>query len=554
MKHKASDPRYQLFVGDRYRCDLHASVARLLKRYLQVEALPSHRQEPGKMADCLARLDGEKTLDLVLEMNRLVLSLERSAKRHIKAMEESHQELRSLNQQSEETLGRLQLILSESGSAAPSPGESESITETVQHLVETLGNRNRELIEAQEVAENAARSQAEFLANMSHEIRTPMNGIFGMISLVLDTELTAEQRDFIETVQNSTRSLLTILNDILDHSKVNARELRLEMNSFSPAKLIHDVTETFRVAAAERKNRLSARIDPDSPAQLLGDDVRLRQIFSNLVGNAVKFTENGEIEVELRCAEQSADGKWPIEVAIRDTGIGIAPDKVGQLFQPFVQADGSVTRKYGGTGLGLSICRSLADLMDGTIEVESKPGLGTCFRFEVELAEPASLRNDRSNDPGVVENDPWQGPSRDGEESDGGRFPVLLVEDHPVNQKVARLTLEKLGFDVQVAENGEEAVAMVQRYPYRIICMDLSMPVMDGIEATRRIRRLPAPHGTAYIVAMTGHAFAEDRERCLEAGMNDFLTKPFDLFNLKETLLRAEKSGELGEPAMALAR
>lgn len=506
------------------------------------------------MADCLARLDGEKTLDLVLEMNRLVLSLERSAKRHIKAMEESHQELRSLNQQSEETLGRLQLILSESGSAAPSPGESESITETVQHLVETLGNRNRELIEAQEVAENAARSQAEFLANMSHEIRTPMNGIFGMISLVLDTELTAEQRDFIETVQNSTRSLLTILNDILDHSKVNARELRLEMNSFSPAKLIHDVTETFRVAAAERKNRLSARIDPDSPAQLLGDDVRLRQIFSNLVGNAVKFTENGEIEVELRCAEQSADGKWPIEVAIRDTGIGIAPDKVGQLFQPFVQADGSVTRKYGGTGLGLSICRSLADLMDGTIEVESKPGLGTCFRFEVELAEPASLRNDRSNDPGVVENDPWQGPSRDGEESDGGRFPVLLVEDHPVNQKVARLTLEKLGFDVQVAENGEEAVAMVQRYPYRIICMDLSMPVMDGIEATRRIRRLPAPHGTAYIVAMTGHAFAEDRERCLEAGMNDFLTKPFDLFNLKETLLRAEKSGELGEPAMALAR
>ena len=554
MKHKASDPRYQLFVGDRYRCDLHASVARLLKRYLQVEALPSHRQEPGKMADCLARLDGEKTLDLVLEMNRLVLSLERSAKRHIKAMEESHQELRSLNQQSEETLGRLQLILSESGSAAPSPGESESITETVQHLVETLGNRNRELIEAQEVAENAARSQAEFLANMSHEIRTPMNGIFGMISLVLDTELTAEQRDFIETVQNSTRSLLTILNDILDHSKVNARELRLEMNSFSPAKLIHDVTETFRVAAAERKNRLSARIDPDIPAQLLGDDVRLRQIFSNLVGNAVKFTENGEIEVELRCAEQSADGKWPIEVAIRDTGIGIAPDKVGQLFQPFVQADGSVTRKYGGTGLGLSICRSLADLMDGTIEVESKPGLGTCFRFEVELAEPASLRNDRSNDPGVVENDPWQGPSRDGEESDGGRFPVLLVEDHPVNQKVARLTLEKLGFDVQVAENGEEAVAMVQRYPYRIICMDLSMPVMDGIEATRRIRRLPAPHGTAYIVAMTGHAFAEDRERCLEAGMNDFLTKPFDLFNLKETLLRAEKSGELGEPAMALAR
>lgn len=540
-------------MGDRYRCDLHASVGRLLKRYLKVEELPSHQDEPRKMADCLERLDGEKTLDLVLEMNRLVLSLERSAKRHIKAMEESHEELKSLNQQSEETLGSLQLILSESGSSAPSPGESEPITETVQHLVETLGNRNRELIEAQEVAENAARSQAEFLANMSHEIRTPMNGIFGMIGLVLDTELTEEQRDFIETVQNSTRSLLTILNDILDHSKVNARELRLEMNSFSPAKLIHDVTETFRVAAAERNNQLSAKIDPDIPALLLGDDVRLRQIFSNLVGNAVKFTENGEIEVDLRCAEETAEGKWPLEVTIRDTGIGIAPDKVGQLFQPFVQADGSVTRKYGGTGLGLSICRSLADLMDGTIEVESKPGLGTCFRFEVELEKPVTIRNERGS-PGVVEEDPWQCPPRMEEESQARKHPVLLVEDHPVNQKVARLTLEKLGFEVQIAENGQEAVEMVQDYPYRIICMDLSMPVMDGIEATRRIRRLPAPHGTAYIVAMTGHAFAEDRERCLEAGMNDFLTKPFDLFNLKETLLRAEGSGEIEESGVALVR
>ncbi|HET97118.1 MAG TPA: response regulator [Desulfurivibrio alkaliphilus] len=402
-----------------------------------------------------------------------------------------------------------------------------------RNLEREIARQTAELREANARLEEISRHKSEFLANMSHELRTPMNAIIGFAELLADTPLNGEQDEYCRTIRQASASLLAQINDILDLAKIEAGKLELSPAPFNLDELLAGVTAIFALAVKAKGIDLSVHRDPDLPVQLLADSHRLHQVLLNLLGNAVKFTERGGVELRVERAGVGAAGGSliPLRFVVRDSGIGIPASRLQAVFEKFTQADGSTTRRFGGTGLGLAISKQLVELMGGSIRVESREGLGSTFSFVISLAPAAQVAPDKApRQPVPAATAPFPG---------GGR--ILLVEDNPVNRRLASLLIGKLGYAVVTAVDGVEGLKAMRENRFDLVLMDVQMPRMDGITATHRIRALendPAARGQYVsladrcsplpIVGLTAHARKEDEESCYAAGMSAFLSKPID--------------------------
>jgi PAS domain S-box-containing protein len=426
-------------------------------------------------------------------------------------------------------------------------GLEERVRERTAELDRTnrqLGKANCEIEELFRQSKEVSRLKSEFLANMSHEIRTPMNGVIGMTQLALDTALDDEQREYISTVRDSADSLLVVINDILDFSKIEAGKMELAREPFDLRKCVSDAMQVFSWKAREKKLELTHEVSYDVPEILTGDAHRLRQIILNLVANAMKFTEAGNIALTVSslAASSHAAGQasqHTLCFSVRDTGCGIPPDKQSLIFEAFAQADGSATRRQGGTGLGLAICCKLVQLMDGRIWVESTPGSGSTFSFTA--AFTAAFLESQAELPGSDA----ALPTTTGSTEPAQPLHILLAEDNIVNRRLAELAIKKMGHRLMVVDDGAKAVRAAAEQPFDLILMDLQMPEMGGLEATAAIRGAERQAALAGgiprhipIVAMTAHAMSGDRESCLQAGMDDYISKPIQLQVLRELINR----------------
>jgi len=409
--------------------------------------------------------------------------------------------------------------------------ERQRAEESLQHYAQQLQKKNEELGVALAAAREASELKSQFLANMSHEIRTPMNGVLGMAELLLGTPLLTEQREYAEGVQRCAEALLILINDILDLSKIEAGKMELERLPFDPLSVIEEVRTTLAVRAQSKGLKLAWEAAPGLPRLVCGDPARLRQILMNLAGNAIKFTERGGVDMRAELAAEDAQAAT-LRFSVRDTGIGITAAQRSRLFDSFVQGDGSTTRKYGGTGLGLTISKQLVELMGGRIDLESEPGSGSLFWFELRLPkyqpEPAAGRAAATE----------QRAPADKPAPHNGGYRILLAEDNPVNQTVALRILQKAGYQTDAVPNGRHALEALTSQRYDLVLMDVQMPEMDGLEATAQIRRLEGACGRVPIIAMTANAMAGDREKCLAAGMDDYISKPIQAQRLCEVIRR----------------
>ncbi|WP_434684272.1 response regulator [Pseudanabaena minima] len=423
--------------------------------------------------------------------------------------------------------------------------QQKQLAQQNQQLKQEIQERQQielALAKAKEIAEKANRAKSEFLANMSHEIRTPMNGVIGMAQLLMMTEQTEEQHHYTQIIQDSANSLMTIINDILDFSKIESGMLELEQRVFRIEDILKAICNLLNQAAIDKGILLQYKIQPNVPVAIIGDEYRLRQILINLMGNAIKFTKQGEVNINVSYQDaniQPDDYELKTEnflhFTITDTGVGIASDRIDKLFNPFMQADNSISRKYGGTGLGLAICKSLVELMGGTIWAESaghtggKPpqnyepsevsnALGSSFHFTISISIPAIAKTLETQKHPVF-NDLQMAK----------KYPlrILLVEDNPMNQRLIFLIMQKFGYTIDIANHGLEAINILQTQMYDMVLMDVQMPEMDGITATKWIRQnlVAQPR----IVAITANFSDADRQNCLSAGMNDYISKPVNI-------------------------